>query len=54
MDQIIVIEEIKMNLLSKSCFSPGVIALIGNLITTCGEQETDGYEEEWMSEYVRG
>lgn len=31
-DQLIIVEEIKMNLLAKSCFSPGLISLISNLI----------------------
>lgn len=48
------IEEIKMNLLAKSCFSPGVIALVGNLITTAGEQDTDMFEEEWIKQYMSG
>jgi len=33
-DQIFIVEEIKMNLLAKSCFSPGFIALMQNLITS--------------------
>lgn len=38
-DSIIVVEEFKMNLLAKSCFCPGIIALLGNLITSAGEQD---------------
>jgi len=35
-DQLIIVEEIKMNLLAKSCFSPGLITLISNLIASSG------------------
>ncbi|CAD8072511.1 unnamed protein product [Paramecium primaurelia] len=52
-DQIISVEEFKMNLLAKSCFCPGIIALIGNLITSAGEQEGD-MEYEWLNEYTKG
>ena len=37
LDQIIIVEEIKMNLMAKSCFSPGLIALISNLITSSSD-----------------
>ena len=53
-DQLIIIEEIKMNLLAKSCFSPGIIALISNLITSAGDQDIDNQEEDWMKEYLQG
>jgi hypothetical protein len=36
-DQLIVVEEFKMNLLAKSCFSPGIISMISNLITSAGD-----------------
>jgi len=39
-----VIEEIKMSLLAKSCISPGVIALIANLITTTNDSDLENYE----------
>jgi len=35
-DQLVVVEGIKMNLLAKSCFSPGIISMISNLITSAG------------------
>jgi hypothetical protein len=35
-DSLIVVEEIKMNLLAKSCFAPGLIAMISNLIASAG------------------
>ena len=37
-DQIIIVEEIKMNLMSKSCFAPGIINFISNLITSSANQ----------------
>ena len=40
-DQIIVVEEFKMNLLAKSCFCPGIISLLGNLITSAGDGDED-------------
>ena len=40
-DQLIIIEEIKMNLLAKSCFCPGLIALLSNLTKSSGDFNTD-------------
>ena len=51
-DQLIITEEIKMNLLAKSCFSPGLIALVSNLISSSSDLEC--WEEVWMSEYWTG
>lgn len=53
LDQIIIIEEMKMNLISKSCFCPGLITLCSNLITSSNDfnEET---EERWLSEYLEG
>jgi hypothetical protein len=31
---LVIVEEIKMNLLAKSCFAPGLITLIGNLVSS--------------------
>ena len=53
-DQLIVIEEFKMNLLAKSCFSPGIISMISNLITSAGDQEREKFEDEWIREYTTG
>ena len=50
-DQLIIVEEIKMTLLAKSCFAPGLIALISNLIASSDADE-DKYEEPWVKEYV--
>ena len=43
-----------MNLLAKSCFAPGLIALISNLIATAGEINTDIVDEDWFEEYAEG
>jgi hypothetical protein len=53
-DQLIVVEEIKMNLLAKSCFSPGLIAMISNLIASAGEIDTDIIPFDWFEEYAEG
>lgn len=52
-DQIIIVEEMKMNLIAKSCFSPGLITLVSNLITSSTDlnEETD---ERWVEEYSEG
>jgi len=47
-DQLIIVEEIKMNLLAKSCFSPGLIALISNLITSSSQQDISQREKRWL------
>lgn len=51
-DQIIIVEEIKMNLIAKSCFSPGLISLISNLIASSSDEIE--WEETWLSEYAEG
>ena len=43
-DQLIIVEEIKMNLLAKSCFAPA---------TTAGMNQ-DTLEKEWLIEYANG
>ena len=53
-DQLIVIESIKMNLLSKSCLTPGIMALITNLVMSSGEFNDSNGESEWMKEYAEG
>lgn len=53
LDQIIVIEEMKMNLIAKSCFCPGLITLCSNLIATSTDSNEDS-EERWLSEYIEG
>ena len=49
-----VVEGIKMNLLAKSCFSPGIISMISNMITSAGECDLEQFKYEWMKEYVQG
>jgi hypothetical protein len=46
-DQLIIIESLKMNLLSKSCITPGIMALVTNLIMTAGDVD-ESNEEDWM------
>ncbi|KAL4473536.1 hypothetical protein ABPG74_022400 [Tetrahymena malaccensis] len=53
-DLLIVVEEFKMNLLAKSCFCPGIISLLGNLIQSAGEIDDSQYEDEWLREYMTG
>lgn len=53
-DQIIVLEEIKMNLMAKSCFCPGIISLLGNLVRSSGDQEFQKHRKRWVKEYVNG
>ena len=55
-DQLIIVEEIKMNLLAKSCFAPGLIACMSNLSASAS---TDGLDleskgKEWLKEYASG
>jgi len=53
-DQLIIVEEIKMNLLAKSCFAPGLIAMISNLIASAGDVDLDINDGEWFKEYAEG
>ncbi|KAL4463512.1 hypothetical protein ABPG72_007613 [Tetrahymena utriculariae] len=53
-DQLIVVEEIKMNLLAKSCFCPGIISLIGNLVQSTSAEVTDNEPTKWIREYKNG
>jgi len=56
LDQLIIVEEIKMALLAKSCFAPGIISFISNLISSSGDDagdaDDDEEEEPWVAEYV--
>jgi hypothetical protein len=36
-----------MNLMSKSCFSPGIINFISNLISSTDSEAMD-YDEDWL------
>jgi len=53
-DQVIIIEEIKMNLLSKSCLIPGIIAMTSNLVISAGSSEENDTQSMWLSEYSEG
>mmetsp|Transcript_13889 Transcript_13889/g.18951 ORF Transcript_13889/g.18951 Transcript_13889/m.18951 type:complete len:118 (+) Transcript_13889:360-713(+) len=59
-DQLIIVEEIKMALLAKSCFAPGIISFISNLIMSSGEDDDDdddgelGEDDPWVEEYIQG
>ena len=54
-DKLLVIEHIKMNLLSKSCLTPGIISLISNLvISSTAENNFSKNEPEWLKEYTEG
>ena len=43
-----------MNLLAKSCFAPGLIAMVSNLITSSGDIPTSINNNEWFEEYAEG
>ena len=43
-----------MNLLAKSCFAPGLIAMISNLIQSAGDIDMSINEQEWFKEYAEG
>jgi hypothetical protein len=53
LDQVIIIEEIKMNLLSKSCLIPGIISMISNLVMSAGSPSED-LDYVWLEEYTEG
>ena len=51
-DRMIIIEEIKMNLLSKSCLIPGIMPLIANLVRSSGSSSETNFL--WLNEYLDG
>ena len=54
-DNLLVIESLKMNMLSKSCLTPGIISLISNLVISSAEEtNTFKNEPEWKKEYMEG
>jgi hypothetical protein len=53
-DQLIMVEEIKMNLLAKSCFAPGLISCMSNLFASAGGIDIDSFSKEWLKEYATG
>ena len=54
-DQLLIIENLKMNLLSKSCVTPGIISLLYNLIISAStEKNSTKSEPDWIKEYTEG
>lgn len=54
-DKLLVIESLRMDLLSKSCMTPGIISLISNLVLSCQvDQDFFKNESEWLREYFEG
>ena len=51
-DRIIVNQEVKINLISKSCLIPGLIPFISNLITSSGSSKKTSFV--WLNEYLDG
>ena len=51
-DQFIINEEIKINLISKSCLMSGLIPFISNLIRSSGSSDKTNYN--WLNEYLEG
>ena len=52
LDRVVILEEIKMNLLSKSCLIPGLIPFIANLVRSSGVAEKT--DIVWLNEYLNG
>jgi hypothetical protein len=57
-DQVICVEEIKLQLLGKSCLCPGINTIISSLITSnkpsLQDAELLSKDMEWLNEYVEG
>ena len=54
-DQLLIIENLKMNLLSKSCVTPGIISLLYNLIISAStDKNSTNNAPEWIKEYTEG
>ena len=55
-DNILVIESLKLSLLSKSCITPGIISLLSNLIVSSSAEKEDIFKNEpdWLKEYKEG
>ena len=54
-DQLLIIENLKMNLLSKSCVTPGIISLLYNLIISAStDKNSTNNAPEWIREYTEG
>ena len=46
-DQLIIVEEFKMNMLAKSCFAPGLITMIANLVASASDPDEE-FEDPWL------
>ena len=54
-DKLLIIDSLKMNLLSKSCITPGIISLISNLVISSQVDYLKFKKElEWQKEYKEG
>ncbi len=55
-DKLLIIESLKMNLLSKSCITPGIISLISNLIISSNGESDKIFKNQaqWIKEYKEG
>ena len=58
-DQIVCVESLKLSLLAKSCLTPGLVALITNLVKSSEDPPEEqrlpkGAEWEWLPEYWEG
>ena len=51
-DHVLCIDEIKMNILAKSCLCPGVCALISNLVSS--KDAPEEINDAWQDEYCDG
>ena len=54
---VVCIDELKMNILAKSCLCPGFSTLIANLITSSSDYDVaslGSMEKEWVEEYLDG
>ena len=51
-DNLIIIEEIKMNLIAKSCLTPGIMAMIANLVMSSSSLPNN--DCDWLKEYSEG
>jgi hypothetical protein len=53
-NHIVCVQEIKMNMLAKSCICPGMSTMICNLIASSGDESVGENVEPWVSEYTTG
>ena len=50
---VVIMETLKMNILSKSCITPGIMTLVTNLVLTSSEAG-DAVDDKWIKEYSEG